>query len=248
MFRRFPYMFIYLASTTIVRYWSCHVFTIGTWNPAPMLVCCIACQPAPTRLIKCRPLRHAPDDIMRNLEQQITQYAAYHRDRRKIATHFVGVPMIVFSVVLALVPWTIFGVNLALIVVVITAIYYLVLDLALGTAMLAFLFFFCYLAAIYLNARIDNTGVVMAAAAALFVVGWVIQFIGHKFEGMKPAFTDDIIGLAIGPLFMMTELFFAIGAKRSLKKYVEERVGPVLAARNGASIGPAAVSPDSPHP
>ena len=48
---------------------------------------------------------------MRNLEQQITQYAAYHRDRRNIATHFIGVPMIVFSVVLALVPWTIFGVN-----------------------------------------------------------------------------------------------------------------------------------------
>ena len=78
---------------------------------------------------------------MRNLEQQITQYAAYHRDRRNIATHFVGVPMIVFAVVLALVPWAIFGVNVALITVAVAAVYYLILDRALGTAMLLFLFF-----------------------------------------------------------------------------------------------------------
>ena len=180
---------------------------------------------------------------MRNLEQQITQYAAYHRDRRNIATHFIGVPMIVFSVVLALVPWTIFGVNLALVAVGIAAIYYLVLDLALGTAMLAFLFFCCYLVAVYLNARLDNTGVIMGLAVSLFIIGWAIQFVGHKFEGMKPAFTDDIIGLAIGPLFIMTELFFALGLKPGLKKYVEARVGPLLAARNGASIGPVIETP-----
>ncbi|MEO8386620.1 MAG: Mpo1-like protein [Betaproteobacteria bacterium] len=177
---------------------------------------------------------------MRNLEQQITQYAAYHRDRRNVATHFVGVPMIVFSVVLALVPWTVMGVNVALIAVVIAAAYYLYLDIALGTAMLAFLFFFCYLTAVYFNARMDNSATVMGLAVLLFVVGWVIQFIGHKYEGMKPAFTDDIIGLVIGPLFVMTELFFALGLKRGLKQYVEARVGPLLAARNGAPIGPAA--------
>ena len=175
---------------------------------------------------------------MRNLEQQITQYAAYHRDRRNIATHFVGVPMIVISVVLALVPWTIFGVNAALIVVTAAAIYYLILDLALGTAMLVFLFFFCYLASVYINARVGHAGVVMGMAAFLFIVGWVIQFVGHKFEGMKPAFTDDLMGLVIGPLFIMTEVFFMLGLKKTLKKYVEARVGPLLAARNGAPIGP----------
>lgn len=177
---------------------------------------------------------------MRNLEQQITQYAAYHRDRRNIATHFIGVPMIVYSVVLAMVPWTIFGVNVALIAIMLAAVYYLLLDVALGTAMLIFLFFFCYLSAVYFNARLGNTGAIMGLAVLLFVVGWIIQFIGHKYEGMKPAFTDDIIGLVIGPLFIMTELFFALGLKRGLKQYVEARVGPLLAARNGAPVGPAA--------
>ena len=178
---------------------------------------------------------------MRNLEQQITQYAAYHRDRRNVATHFFGVPMIVFSVVLALVPWTIFGVNVALITIGVAAVFYLILDAALGTVMLASLFI-CYLVAVYMNARVGNVGVIMGLAVLLFVVGWLIQFIGHKFEGVKPAFTDDIIGLAIGPLFVMTELFFAVGLKPELKKYVEARVGPLLAARDGALIGPAAES------
>ena len=70
------------------------------------------------------------------------------------------------------------------------------------------------------------------------MLGWVIQFVGHQYEGMKPAFTDDIMGLVIGPLFIMTEVFFVLGLKATLKKYVEDRVGPVLAARNGAPIGP----------
>ena len=174
---------------------------------------------------------------MRTLEQQITQYAAYHRDRRNIATHFVGVPMIVFSVVLALVPWVLGGVNVALIALGIASIYYLVLDRGLGTAMLLFLFI-CYLVAVYINARAGHAGLVMGLAALLFIVGWVIQFIGHKFEGMKPAFTDDIMGLVIGPLFIMTEVFFSLGLKAVLKKYVEDRVGPTLAQRNGAPIGP----------
>ena len=174
---------------------------------------------------------------MRNLEQHITQYAAYHRDRRNIATHFVGVPMIVFSVVLALVPWAIGGVNVALIGIGIASLYYLILDRGLGTAMLLFLFV-CYLIAIYTNARSGHAVLVMAIAALLFVIGWVIQFVGHKYEGMKPAFTDDMMGLAIGPLFIMTEVFFMLGLKPALKKYVEDRVGPTLAQRNGAPIGP----------
>ncbi len=174
---------------------------------------------------------------MRNLEQQITQYAAYHRDRRNIATHFVGVPVIVFSVVMALVPFAIGGLNLAVAGIALAAAYYLVLDRALGLAMLVFLAS-CYALASALHSGLAGAGATVGLAAALFVGGWIVQFIGHKFEGMKPAFTDDIMGLIIGPLFIMTEVFFMLGLKGTLKQYVEARVGPTLAARDGAPIGP----------
>jgi len=176
---------------------------------------------------------------MRTLEQQITQYAAYHRDRRNIATHFVGVPLIVFSVLMALVSFTAGPINVALLALMAASVYYLILDRPLGFAMAASLFF-GYLVAAYIGSHPGmSVATNLSLAAALFVIGWIIQFVGHKFEGVKPAFFDDVMGLAIGPLFVMTEAFFHFGLKPELRKYVEARVGPTLAARNGATIGPA---------
>jgi uncharacterized membrane protein YGL010W len=177
---------------------------------------------------------------MRTLEENITQYAAYHRDRRNIATHFAGIPLIVFSVILALTPITIgvagASLSVALITIGIAALYYLRLDLPLGLAMTLYLLLNSGLAA-QMATPLGGTGAAWAALG-IFVAGWALQFWGHRFEGIKPAFFDDIMGLAIGPLFIMTEVFFTLGLKQQLKSYVEARVGPTLAARNGATIGP----------
>lgn len=133
--------------------------------------------------------------------------------------------MIVFSVVLALTPFAVGGVNVALIALFIAAVS---VDPRCRArhrdADLPVRLF--YLVSIYMTAVIGHTGMVLGAALLLFVVGWIIQFVGHKYEGMKPAFTDDIMGLVIGPLFIMTEVFFLLRLKASLKKYVEDRVGP----------------------
>ena len=157
----------------------------------------------------------------------LADYAAYHRDRRNIATHFVGVPMIVFSVVLALTPFAVGGVNVALIALFIAAVYYVILDVALGTAMLIFLFV-CYLVSIYLTASIAHTGMVLGVALLLFVVGWIIQFIGHWYEGRKPAFVDDIVGLLVGPMFVTAEALFSLGWGKPLLHEIERRVGPTM--------------------
>jgi uncharacterized membrane protein YGL010W len=57
----------------------------------------------------------------------------------------------------------------------------------------------------------------LAWGIGLFVVGWIIQFVGHYFEGRKPAFMDDIMGLAIGPLFVAAELAFLLGLRKDLE-------------------------------
>lgn len=177
---------------------------------------------------------------MRNLEQHITQYAAYHRDRRNIATHCIGIPMIAFSVALALsvvpVPLVYARPSMALVATALVAIYYCALDLKIGAAMLAYLAA-NYLLAAELSARLSMADT-LGLALAIFLLGWLLQFLGHRYEGMKPAFFDDIMGLAIGPLFVMAELFFMLGLKRELRRYVEARVGPTVAARNGAPVRP----------
>jgi uncharacterized membrane protein YGL010W len=175
---------------------------------------------------------------MKPIEQNLTQYAAYHRDRRNIATHFVGVPMIVFAVVLALATLSIstgsMVITAAAVVSFAASVYYVRQDRAMGVALAVTLFLMCA-ASSEILARISH-GTALAVAAAVFMAGWALQFLGHKFEGMKPAFYDDLMQLLIGPLFVCAEAFFMLGAKPQLRRYIEERVGPTMARRDGAPI------------
>ena len=167
---------------------------------------------------------------MKTLQEQLTQYAAYHRDRRNIATHFVGIPMIVLGVAALLARPTLAmvgGVALSpsLVVTLGAIVFYFALDLRYGVAMTAFMGAAWWTGAT-LAAR--ATSLWLAAAVALFVVGWVIQFVGHAFEGRKPAFVDDLVGLLIGPLFIVAEAGFALGLRDGVREKIEERVGPTL--------------------
>ena len=175
---------------------------------------------------------------MTSLEQNLTQYAAYHRDRRNILTHFVGIPMIVFAIILALatvaVPLGPVSVTLAAALSIAVCIYYLALDAALGITMTVAFFLMCA-GASEITARTTTAGA-LGWAAILFVWGWGLQFLGHKFEGMKPAFFDDAKQLLIGPLFVCAEIVFMLGLKPGLRRYIEDRVGPTVARRDGRRL------------
>ena len=166
---------------------------------------------------------------MRTFEQQLAQYAAYHRDPRNIATHFLGVPMIMFAVVILLSRPGLFSVaglpvSPALLVALVTGIYYLRLHVGSGLLMAlllaAMLWWARQIAAL-------DTGTWLGWGAGLFVVGWVIQAIGHVFEGRKPAFLDDLMGLIVGPLFVLCEGLFALGLLQRTRSAIEAQAGPV---------------------
>ena len=170
---------------------------------------------------------------MKTIEEHLIGYAASHRDRRNIATHFVGVPMIVFAAILALqmvwIPLGPVAVTLAAVLSLAACLYYLRLDWAFGLTMAVVLFAMCA-AASEIAPRWSEGGT-LALAAAIFTAGWALQFLGHRYEGVKPAFFDDAMQLAIGPLFVCAEAFFLLGAKAELRRRVEERVGPTVARR-----------------
>ena len=48
---------------------------------------------------------------------------------------------------------------------------------------------------------------VLPISVGVFVVAWIGQFIGHKIEGKKPSFFDDLRFLLIGPLFVLSFLY-----------------------------------------
>ena len=169
---------------------------------------------------------------MKTLQQHLTTYAAYHRDRRNIATHFVGIPMIVLAVATLLSrPMVLAGgfpLSPAVLVVALSVGFYLRLDLRFGAVMAALLAL-TLLPAHALAA--GSTGLWLAAGGGLFVLGWVIQFVGHIFEGKKPAFVDDLVGLLVGPLFVVAEAGFALGLRRDLHRAIEDTAGPTRSRR-----------------
>jgi len=56
-------------------------------------------------------------------------------------------------------------------------------------------------------------------ALALFIVGWILQFVGHAIEGNQPAFFHNPVYLLIGPLWLIKRAAGALGlAKRSASK------------------------------
>ncbi|MFY7858023.1 MAG: DUF962 domain-containing protein [Rubrivivax sp.] len=161
---------------------------------------------------------------MRNATELMVQYAAYHRDRRNIATHFVGIPLIVLGVAVLLARASVGGVSLAWIAWGLSAVWYLSrgnLTLALATVIAN-----GALVALAHPLAAGSTASWLAWGVGTFVVGWAFQFVGHHYEGRKPAFVDDLIGLLVGPMFVVAEALFALGWGHALASEIERRVGP----------------------
>ena len=167
---------------------------------------------------------------MRTATDLLTHYAEYHRDRRNIASHFIGVPMIVFAigVLFSWPSFTLGGLVLspAWLAFVPVALWYLTRgDLVLGAASAAAVGTLVLLAQPLGRA---GGGSWLAWGVGLFAVGWVIQFVGHWYEGRKPAFVDDAVGLLVGPMFVVAEAMFMLGWNKPLLAEIERRVGPTV--------------------
>jgi uncharacterized membrane protein YGL010W len=156
---------------------------------------------------------------MKNLVEQLSRYADYHRDRRNIATHFVGIPMIVVGMATLLARPSFAGISPVWLVTLLALSFYFRLDVRYGLAMTAFMGLSLW-AGVTLAAH--STALWLSAALGLFVVGWAIQLVGHLFEGRKPAFLDDLVGLLVGPLFIVAEWGFALGLRRELLAQIED--------------------------
>jgi len=165
---------------------------------------------------------------MRNATQLLAQYAEYHRDRRNIVSHFIGVPMIVFGVGAMLARASVSAGGLEVtagwVVFALAAAWYLTRgSLALGLATSVVVGLLVQLGHGVAGGSVANW---LAWGLGMFGVGWVIQFVGHWYEGKKPAFVDDIVGLLVGPMFVVAELMFLLGWNKPLLAEIERRVGP----------------------
>ena len=157
--------------------------------------------------------------------EQLAMYSAYHRDGRNQATHHIGVPMIVFSLLVLtstvpLMTLDVGRVTLAAVLIGVLLLYYIVNAPLIGTIAALIYGALLFLAEIM---ALEGTVFAVKSFAVMFIVGWIIQFTGHVFEGRKPALFDNLTQVFIAPAFLIAEVLFMLGLETGLKADVEVR-------------------------
>jgi uncharacterized membrane protein YGL010W len=147
------------------------------------------------------------------------------------------VPAIILSlfIPLAWIRLDISGVPLtaAMLFAAVVLIYYFVLDVPLALAMLVITG-----ALVWLGHQIAQLGSMAGWSwfAALFVGGWILQLVGHVFEGRKPALADNLFQIFVAPIFLAAEVFFALGYKPELRQRVNQKAQLRRAQSDESSI------------
>jgi uncharacterized membrane protein YGL010W len=158
----------------------------------------------------------------------MVQYAAYHRDRRNLSMHFLGIPLIVFAIGVLLarahVDAGALRISAAGIAWGLGALWYatrgnLVLGVATGAATGVLVGLAAPLGA-------GTTAAWLGRGLTIFGAGWLLQLLGHYYEGRRPAFVDDLVGLLVGPMFVVGEALFSLGLCRPLADEIVRRTGP----------------------
>jgi len=162
--------------------------------------------------------------LRRPVDAYFALYAESHLNPTNKLIHWICVPLIVFSI-LGLIwsipfPYLAFlgkangYINWATFLILFSLWYYLRLSVPLAVAMLLTLFVFAA-GIVTLEKFQANAGwlPMWQVCLIIFVLAWAGQFIGHKIEGKKPSFLDDIKFLLIGPIWLWHFIFRKLGLK-----------------------------------
>ncbi|MDP2035084.1 MAG: DUF962 domain-containing protein [Polaromonas sp.] len=141
--------------------------------------------------------------VTRRVDQLLAHYEESHRNPKNELIHFIAIPLIMLSLVgmmFALHPYVAYAFIAA------SMVYYLRLSLVFLVTMV--LWSLLTVALVFAMGSL-----VLELSVAIFVGAWILQFIGHKLEGKKPSFFEDIQYLWVGPLFVLSKLFNKLGLR-----------------------------------
>lgn len=141
--------------------------------------------------------------LERRVDILISHYGESHKNLTNEAIHFIAIPLIMLSLcglMFALHPWVAYAFIAA------SMVYY---------ARLSWVFFglMCAWSALIIAILHALGSQVLWTSVAIFVGAWIAQFIGHKIEGKKPSFFEDIQYLWVGPLFVLSKLLGRLGVR-----------------------------------
>ena len=155
--------------------------------------------------------------MARNIHQWISDYGISHQNSTNKKIHWICVPVIMFTLLglLSLIKIEIsnFKINLAYILIVLAWLFYLRLSIIISIGMLAISAI--SLVGIYQLEKfigLENWTLTFIYLG-VFILAWIGQFIGHKIEGQKPSFFEDLQFLLIGPAWLLSFIYKKIGIR-----------------------------------
>lgn len=149
----------------------------------------------------------------RPVDRYFDQYAESHQNPTNKLIHWICVPLIVFSL-LGLV-WCIpfphlefLGryntfLNWASFLIAFSVYYYYTLSPVLSFLMMWVIGLMSFFIVQLEQWEKMGGPAVWLVCLIIFVAAWIGQFFGHKIEGKKPSFIDDIKFLLIGPIWLL---------------------------------------------
>ena len=138
---------------------------------------------------------------MSTIQELFADYGQHHQTKGNKWFHRVGIPMIMLTLIGMLARLEVtsvggFRIDAAILLIFAAQIYYLVLDWRLGLAMLGVSIIF----------YVAGAAMPFWFNVALFVLGWIFQFIGHSvYEKRQPAFFRNFVHLLVGPLWILND-------------------------------------------
>ena len=153
---------------------------------------------------------------LKNVQEWLDAYGESHQNPLNKKIHWICVPLIMFSLIALLWPIQLSNIgdhyNAGSVLLMLSCIYYFILSWQLGIGMLLVstaMYFGVAEFAVWLAA--EPTMSLRLAAGLIFILAWIGQFIGHKIEGQKPSFLEDIQFLLIGPLWLLSFIYQRFG-------------------------------------
>lgn len=145
--------------------------------------------------------------MARSIEQWLAAYGESHQNKTNKLIHWICVPVITWTVLALMwlvqvpgLPWL----NLAMAFILFALGFYwrLARSIAIGMALFSAI---CLGIILWHEATLVTP--LWQSALALFVAAWLVQFIGHKIEGKKPSFFEDLQFLLIGPAWLLSFIY-----------------------------------------
>ena len=153
---------------------------------------------------------------MKQIDTLINTYGESHLNATNKLIHWVCVPAIMFSLLVLLfaIPFVTertWYANWGMVILVLAWIYYarLSMIMLLGFVTIGLLMLFGVNGLYQLSGF--NAGKLAIWGLVIFVLAWIGQFIGHRIEGKKPSFLQDVQYLLIGPAWLLHFILKKIG-------------------------------------